>query len=215
MSLRTRTRRSAKAASITLGFVWRPTEGPSSLPVQQLSCSPSSVPPDPRVLRDPAAQQADLPAWWEPLVPKGPWVQPAPMGLSDPLVQRAHLEHQESRDRLEAKETQAHKELPDQPDPKASKDCKETKEALAQPDTLELQVPKEVKEALVELDQQAALDRVALKVLRDRLDLVARAVQLGLRVQLQDRQAARGSPVRPARSPDLRAALGSPARPAQ
>jgi len=59
-----------------------------------------------------------------------------------------------------------------------------------QPDLLALRAPQAIKEALVRLDQQAALDRLAIRVLRDRLDRLDRLDQLVLqgRVVPQDLQ---------------------------
>ena len=226
MSLQTRTRRSVKAASITLEFMWRPTAGPSSLPVQQLSCSLSSVPLGLKALLAQEAPPADRQATQARLVElvqqdsqalqalrelresqgrlgtQAQRAQQAALDLREVLVQRERRVPVEAPDPKELKAAQDLKEAPDQLDPKVSRDYKETKEPLVQPDILELQELKEVKVSLVELDQQAAVDRLAVRVLRDRVDLLARAVQLGLQVQLQDRQAVRGSPVPPVQSRD-------------
>ena len=47
------------------------------------------------------------------------------------------------------------------------------------PDLLELKAPRAIKAALVQLDQQAVLDRLAIRVLQDRVARLEALVQLG------------------------------------
>ena len=54
-------------------------------------------------------------------------------------------------------------------EPQDHKAVKEMREQQEIPDLLELKAPRAIKAALVQLDQQAALDRLAIRVLQDRV----------------------------------------------